>query len=233
MGMMSPIHRLLAVLLPVVVTACTTLPEPRLAEAPAEQSHTVAEIAPGRYHVMVRGATFAPSTTTERLLRDRAARLCGKRRARIRRLEVIDHPAMASGEVTCEAAPEPPATATAPATTPAAALPPSAPPTAPAATPRHPASAHTGPVPMVASGSGLLPQPPPPGYIPPFARINNGLTIPKVAARPRPGDGWMPATGEAPAAAPVAEVEEDEIASHPFWPQVKETYRTIYAGGEE
>jgi len=221
--MKSPMYRLLAVVLPVVVTACTTLPEPRLAEAPAEQSHTVAEIAPGRYHVMVRGATFAPSATTEQLLRDRAARLCGARRARIRHLEVIDHPAMASGEVTCEAVPEPPAAAATPAATPT--------PTAPVATPRHPASAHTGPMPMVASGAGLLPHPPAPGYIPPFARIGSGT--PKAAARPRPGDGWMPVTDEEPAAAAVAEVEEDDIASPPFWPQVKETYRAVYAGGEE
>jgi len=218
-------YRLFAVVLLIVVTACTTLPEPRLAETPTEQSHTVAEIVPGRYHVMVRGATFAPRATTERFLRDRAALVCGERRAVIRRLEVVDHPAMASGEVTCEAVTKAPTAAT----------PPTAPggPTVPTppATPRHPASAHTAPQPMVASGTGLLPQPPTPGYIPPFARIGDGT--PKEVAQPLPTDGWVPATGEAPEATAVAGVEEGEIASPPFWPQVKETYRTVYAGSEE
>jgi len=215
-------YRLFVVALTVVVTACTTLPEPHLAETPTEQSHTVAEIAPGHYHVMVRGATFAPRATTERLLRDRAALVCGERRAVIRRLEVVDHPAMASGEVTCEAVAQVPTAAT-PLTAPER-------PTVPT-TPHHLASAHTVPQSMVASGTGLLPQPPTPGYIPPFARIGDGT--PKEVAQPMPGDGWVPATGEAPEATTAATVEEDEIASPSFWPQVKETYRAVYAGGEE
>ncbi len=221
-------HRLFVAVLFVVATACTTLPEPRLAEVPVEQSHTVAEIAPGRYHVMVRGATFAPRAATETLLRDRAATVCGERHARIRHLEVIDHPAMASGEVTCEAAPEPPVATTAPV---AATQPVAAPPAATPAMPRHPTSSLNAPSPMVASGAGLLPHPPAPGYIPPFARIGDGA--PKVVARPQPGDGWMPATGEAPEATTATDVVEGEIASPPFWPQVKETYRAVYAGSEE
>lgn len=216
-------HRLLVATLFLVATACTTLPEPRLAEAPVEQSHTVAEIAPGHYHVMVRGATFAPRAATETLLRDRATAVCGKRRARIHHLQVTDHPAMASGEVTCAATPEPPATAIAPA---AAVLP-----ATPPAMPHHPTSSLNAPSPMVASGAGLLPHPPTPGYIPPFARIGNHT--PKVAAHPQSGDGWMPATGEAPEAGAVTAVEEGEITSPPFWPQVKETYRAVYAGSEE
>jgi len=43
----------------------------------------------------------------------------------------------------------------------------------------------------------------------------------------------MPATGEAPATATTAQVDEGEITSPPFWPQVKETYRAVYAGSEE
>lgn len=216
-------HRLLVATLFLAATACATLPEPRLAEAPAEQSHTVAEISPGHYHVMVRGATFAPRAATETLLRGRAARLCGAQQPVIHHLQVTDHPAMASGEVTCAATPEPPATATAPA---AAVLP-----ATPPAMPRYPAASLNVPSPMVDSGAGLLPRPPTPGYIPPFARVGDGA--PKVAARTPVGDGWMPATGEAPEAGAVTAVEEGEITSPPFWPQVKETYRAVYAGSEE
>ncbi len=212
--------RILTSLLLLVTTACTSLPEPRLAEAPVEQSYTVAEIAPGRYHVMVRGATFAPRATLVTLLRDRAARLCGARRAVVHHMEVVDHPAMANGEVTCEAMASPaPATIT-PST--AAAM---------AAPAHHPERHPTTPRAMVASGPGLLPQPPAPGYIPPFARVGDG----QAPATPKhlPADGWMPATGEPPVAAGETEVVEGELASPPFWPQVKETYRALYAGGEE
>jgi len=100
------------------LTACTSLPEPRLAARAVEQSHTVAELSPGRYHVMVRGATFAPRATLETLLLERAAWICGARRPVVHHLEVVDHPALASGEVTCEPPPEPsPAAATAPPAT--------------------------------------------------------------------------------------------------------------------
>ncbi len=93
------------------LAACATLPDPYLAPEGSETAATVDELAPGRYHVLVRINYFAADGEAERLLRKRAATLCKQGEAvHIDHLATARQPAMAAADITCEApqAEEPP-----------------------------------------------------------------------------------------------------------------------------
>ncbi len=118
--------RTLPILLLAAATACTTLPDPRLAPHGSETAATVEELGPGRYHILVRINYFAPDGEAERLLRKHAATLCGDGETlHIDHLATARQPAMAAAEITCEK----PATAAANGEQAAAPTGPTAPPT--------------------------------------------------------------------------------------------------------
>ncbi len=83
------------------LAACGGLPEPRLASQVEPTAVTVEPLGPGRYHLLVRVSDFAPAGAAERLLRERAAAVCGGTAPRIEGLTVAAHPALAAAEVTC------------------------------------------------------------------------------------------------------------------------------------
>jgi len=93
--------RTLAILLLAAVAACATFPDPHLAPEGSETAATVDELRPGQYHVLVRINYFAPDDEAERLLRKRAATLCGDEAVHIDHLATARQPAMAAGDVTC------------------------------------------------------------------------------------------------------------------------------------
>ncbi len=98
-----------ALALLLALAACAHGPEPRLATLPAEASHAVTPLGPGRWYLLVRGATFATRSATEAQLARRAAALCPGGRPRLHRRSWVERPPMASAEVTCD--PPPPAPA--------------------------------------------------------------------------------------------------------------------------
>ena len=102
--------RTLAILLVAALAACTTLPDPHLAPEGSETAATIDELGPGQYHILVRINYFAADGEAERLLRERAATLCGDEAVHIDHLATARQPAMAAADVTCgDPKAEPPA----------------------------------------------------------------------------------------------------------------------------
>jgi len=93
--------RTLAIILLATLAACTTFPDPHLAPEGSETAATIDEIAPGLYHILVRINYFAADGEAERLLRERAATLCGDQAVHIDHLATARQPAMAAADVTC------------------------------------------------------------------------------------------------------------------------------------
>jgi len=91
----------LVILLLATLAACTTLPDPHLAPEGSETAATIDELGPGQYHVLVRINYFAADGEAERLLRERAATLCGDQAVHLDHLATARQPAMAAADVTC------------------------------------------------------------------------------------------------------------------------------------
>jgi hypothetical protein len=232
---MRPWLLLIAALAP----ACATLPDSQPLPGGEESAHSVTEVSPGWWHVMVRVNYFAPPTEAERLLRERAAGLCPDTEAVVEDLRLVSQPHQASAEIHCRAA----QSALDELVTDLAHR-----------TADH-ATVHTAVFPearqapersMVRSGAGVAGERPEPGFLPSFAQVATGdqevevatsaAATPAPAEDPEPVGGWIPATGKADRPAAVVVAEEDlaetpqEAAdAKPFWPAVGNTFRNLVA----
>jgi len=230
----------------VLAAACATLPDSPPLPAGEESAHAVTEIAPGRWHVMVRVNYFAPPSEAERLLRERAAGLCPGAEAVVEDLHLVSQPHQASAEVHCggkqtaldqlvsqiaaRAADRP-----SPAAVQAPVLP----------------TAHRAPErSMVKSGAGVASERPEPGYLPPFAQVATGHPEVVATAKAAPAatqdedpetpGGWIPATGEAEGPHALVVAEEDlaetptpeKASPETFWPAVGAVYHGLVAEAE-
>jgi len=230
----------------VLAAACATLPDSQPLPAGEESAHAVTEIAPGRWHVMVRVNYFAPPAEAERLLRERAATLCPGTEAVVEDLHLVSQPHQASGDVHCGAK--------------QAALDQLVSQLAARSADRpSPAAVHAPVLPtvhraperaMVKSGAGVASERPEPGYLPPFAQVATDHAQVVAAAKPAPAathtedseiaGGWIPATGEAEGPHALTIAEEDLTTTpppaaadaKPFWPTVGEAYRSLVAEAE-
>jgi hypothetical protein len=225
----------LSIVLAAAATACATLPDSQPLPHGQEAAHAVTEMRPGHWHVMVRVNYYAPETEAERLLRERAAALCPGEDAVLEDLRLVSQPHQASAEVHCRPVQDARAGATSTGAGVAAASPASG-----DAGPVHPRAAATPERAMVRSGPGVAACRPEPGYLPAFAAVaadrREGDARPVAAAETAVADGWIPATGDAPATAGVAvAVEEiaapqrEEEPARPFWPTVRDTYEGLVA----
>jgi hypothetical protein len=236
-------------MLAALATACATLPDSQPLPGGEESAHAVTEIAPGRWHVMVRVNYFAPRTEAERLLRERAAALCPDAEAVVEDLHLVSQPHQASGDVRCRerqaAGPglgpienrtmrgvENRAVATAPG-------------------PVRPPVQEAPERPMVKSGPGLIACRPEPGYLPAYVQVATGHGEVSTAASQAPAaaeeteiaGGWIPATGHAEGPRALVVAEEDLAATPPaqageaaaakeFWPAVGAAYHGLVAEAE-
>jgi len=230
----------------VLAAACATLPDSQPLPAGEESAHAVTEIAPGRWHVMVRVNYFAPPTEAERLLRERAAALCPGAEAVVEDLHLVRQPHQASGDVHCgakQAALDQLVSQLA----------------ARAAVRPSPAAVHAPVLPvvhraperaMVKSGAGVASERPEPGYLPPFAQVATAHPEVVAAAKPAPAatqtedsdiaGGWIPATGDAEGPHALVVAEEDLAATpapekptpETFWPAVGAAYHGLVAEAE-
>ena len=222
----------LPIALAAATTACATLPDSQPLPQGQEAAHTVTEIGPGRWHVLVRVNYFAPETEAERILHERAAALCPGEEAVVENLRLVSQPHQASAEVHCRAVRGARAEAVSGGIGVAA-----APRSSVAAGPIHPRVLAAPERSMEKSGFGMASCRPEPGYLPAFV---------SVAADRRDGEerpaatdtasGWIPATGDASAVGAVAIAMEalsalprEEIPAQPFWPAVRDAYDGLVA----
>ena len=230
-----------------LATACATLPASQPLPVGQEAAHTVSQVAPGQWHVMVRVNYFAPETEAERLLRARAAELCPDTEAVVEGLHLVKQPHQASADVHCRT---PKQAALDKLVGQLAAHAVQAPATNNAQSVVLPVVHSVPEQAMVKSGPGLIGRRPEPGYLPAFAQVASPHEEVAAAANPpqRPtqdeegevASGWIPATGEAngPHALTVAEENlaaprvEKKAAPKPFWPMVGEAYRGLVAEAE-
>ena len=229
----------LLIALAAAATACATLPDNQPLPQGEEAAHSVYEIGPGHWHVMVRVNYYAPETDAERLLRERAASLCPGEDVVLEDLHLVSQPHQASADVHCRAIQDAHAGTTS---------------TGAAVTAASPVSVAVGPVlphaaasperAMVKSGPGVARCRPEPGYLPAFASVAadrpGGDEAPAVATAETPTvDGWIPANGDEAEPSGVAVAVEElpgsppqKAPSRPFWPTVKETYDGLFAADE-
>jgi len=98
----------------VALASCTTLPDPRLDPEGRETVHSVVEMAPGWWHVLVRVNYFSSGEAAERLLRERVADLCPEGDLVLENVQVVGNPRIATADAHCAGAAPPPETAAAP-----------------------------------------------------------------------------------------------------------------------
>jgi len=96
------------------LAGCSTLPDPRLDPDGRETVHSVVEMAPGWWHVLVRVNYFSSGEAAERLLRERVAGLCPEGDLVLENVQVVGNPRIATADAHCAGAAPPPDTVAAP-----------------------------------------------------------------------------------------------------------------------
>jgi len=105
---------LIAIAVTVALAGCSTLPDPRLDPEGRETIHSVVEMTPGWWHVLVRVNYFSSPEAAERLLRARVADLCPDGDLVLENLLVAGVPRIATADAHCAGTEPPPDTAAAP-----------------------------------------------------------------------------------------------------------------------
>lgn len=105
---------MIAMALTAALAGCSTLPDPRLDPDGRETVHSVVEMAPGWWHVLVRVNYFSSAEAAENLLRERVADLCPEGDLVLENVQVVGIPRIATADAHCAGAAAPPDTAAAP-----------------------------------------------------------------------------------------------------------------------